>query len=97
MESPPSVIAFTIAGVIPASVRDDASGAIRGELWELDPATFESLDEYEGVAEGIYERGQITLADGTTAATYLYLRPVAALRDCGEEWTLEQESADPSF
>lgn len=83
-------------GEFPGLVRDETGGSIQGELWTLDAAALAVLDDYEGVAEGIYERALIDLNDGTQAETFFYLRPTLGLTDCGAEWSIVQEqSASP--
>jgi gamma-glutamylaminecyclotransferase len=63
-------------GPYPAAV-GGGSTALIGELYEVDPATLDRLDELEGVP-GLYRRTTIPLADGTPAEAYLM--PRKALR-----------------
>jgi len=50
---------------------------VTGELWEVDADSLARLDEFEGVAEGLYRRVRVEL-DGSShqdhADTYLYAR-----------------------
>lgn len=61
--------------------------SIHGELWQVDHACLERLDEEEGVDEGLYERRLIEL-DGNhpQAESYFYLHTVKGMGDCGERW-----------
>lgn len=79
------------AGGFPGLV-EEGEEAVLGEIWEIDAAAFVRLDEYEGVSEGLYQRGVLHLSDGDSAATYFYLLPTQGLRDCGGAWTLDDES-----
>ncbi len=81
------------AGGFPGLV--SGTHSVQGELWELTQDRLRELDDYEGVAEGIYARARIEMSDGSAASAYLYLRPASGLRDCGARWTLEEERADP--
>ncbi len=69
---------------------------VRGELWDLTEDCLRELDDYEGVAEGNYERVPIELSDGSRVGAYLYLLPTATLPDCGEVWSLRREPVPPS-
>lgn len=62
--------------------------AIKGELWRVDAACLQQLDEEEGVGEGLYERRLIELADGQQAWSYLYLHTVDGMDDCGDCWEI---------
>ncbi len=58
-------------------VGDPEAGWVRGQVREVDPNEFaESLDDYEGVAEGHYQRIQTTTRSGRTVWVYLYTRPL---------------------
>lgn len=77
-------------GDFPGMVRSpgDTKG-VNGELWAVDAACLQQLDELEGVAEGLYERVPITLAaphDNQPVETYLFLRSVAGRTVSGAEW-----------
>lgn len=64
----------------PAMVEGNHSGAgVIGELYECDEDTLLALDEYEGIATGLFRRAEIQLDDGTTAQAYLYNRGYAHL------------------
>lgn len=50
---------------------------VNGELWEVDAAGLVRLDEFEGVAEGLYRRVRVELFGSSPhdhADTYLYAR-----------------------
>ncbi len=49
------------------------SGIVSGELYQVSKADLIHLDRYEGCPE-LYERGLVSLADGTSSGSYL-LRP----------------------
>lgn len=69
-------------GMVPAADGRE----IRGEVWEVDPACLERLDELEGTAAGLYARMPVRLApphDALAAETYLYRRSVAGRADLG--------------
>jgi len=64
-----------------------AGVSVAGELWEVDDACLDRLDIEEGVDEGLYARRAIELSTGgAEAQTYVYLRPVAGMADCGDRW-----------
>ncbi len=63
--------------------------SIHGELWQVDTACLARLDIEEGVDDGLYERREIVLSDGTARAmTYLYRQPTEGLEDCGDTWDM---------
>ena len=57
----------------PAMV-EGGNTSVKGEIYEVDPRTVEWLDKLEGVAEGLYERKNIILADGGMALAYILPR-----------------------
>jgi gamma-glutamylaminecyclotransferase len=66
-----------------------APGGITGELWWVDTAALHALDAFEGVAEGLYERVPVRLAEPRRhprADTYLYRRSVAGYPRLGDRW-----------
>lgn len=64
-----------------------AGVSILGELWDVDDTCLARLDIEEGVDEGLYARRVIELDGGEAGAqTYVYLRPVTGMADCGERW-----------
>lgn len=71
-------------GPYPALVEDPSGIAIEGELWQIDESILPRLDEYEG--DRLFERREVTLADGCKALAYFYLHDVAGLPDCGPRW-----------
>jgi len=73
------------AGDYPVLRRSDsAADRVPGILLELDDAALESLDDYEGIASGLYnrERCAVEVASGGTvdAWVYVYARSVTGLR-----------------
>ena len=87
--TPPGFTLYALDGY-PGLVRDptDTEG-VTGELWDVDDACRRRLDALEGLAEGRYQRGTITLAsphDGFTVTTYLYARSVAGRTRLGSAW-----------
>jgi gamma-glutamylcyclotransferase (GGCT)/AIG2-like uncharacterized protein YtfP len=55
--------------------------SVKGEIYEVHPKTIEWLDKLEGVAEGLYKREEIILADGEKALTYIFPRSNLEQRD----------------
>ncbi|MEO0054713.1 MAG: hypothetical protein RLZZ50_660 [Verrucomicrobiota bacterium] len=75
---------------------EDRQG-VEGELWTVDATTLASLDELEGVAEGLYARetallvewpGALTAAEAACVELYRYLRPVEAKAHIGSVWKI---------
>ena len=64
---------FYNLGYFPAMV-EGGNTSVKGEIYEVHPQTVEWLDKLEGVAEGLYERKEITLTDGEKAFTYIFPR-----------------------
>lgn len=83
-------------GSYPGLVESPTGLAVEGELWEVDAACLARLDEVEGVAEGLYERRTIRLAEplgDLNVQSYFFLKNTAGLADCGPCW---QPRADAS-
>ncbi|MBC8039707.1 MAG: gamma-glutamylcyclotransferase [Opitutaceae bacterium] len=73
-------------GMVPDPI--DTAG-VTGEVWSVDDAVLAYLDEFEGVAEGLYRRERIRLLppfDQIEAHTYLYNRDPGT-RLLGPTWT----------
>lgn len=73
-------------GLVPV---EENGSAVRGEIWEVDAACREKLDELEGVAEGMYELVPVQLQPPFHKAvvmTYLYRWPAGGFPDAGEAW-----------
>lgn len=94
---------FDLTG-FPGLVSEEGAGdGVWGEVWSVDPRHLQELDEFEGVAEGIYRRVPIPLQPPFAAQNveaYLYARAVAGRRDLGSTWvegqsTQAAEAADP--
>lgn len=67
---------------------DDRNG-VTGEIWEVDGRCLAALDELEGIAEGLYRRVPIPLADappGEVVEAYLYARSVEGRAALGPTW-----------
>ncbi len=78
-------------GDYPGMVRvaDDQTG-VTGEVWAVDPAGLQQLDELEGVDEGLYERTPIRLLapySDQPVETYLYLRDLTGRPALGSLWS----------
>jgi len=79
-------------GTYPALVEAENGVAVEGELWAVSETCLSELDVIEGVAEGLYGRRPVLLQpphDGTAAETYIYLRSIAGLHDCGSNWCVQ--------
>jgi len=65
---------------------------VEGELYRVNEECLKSLDQAEGVAEGLYARRDIHLqnppVDQSTQA-WFWLGPVAGFLDCGTHWPPE--------
>lgn len=74
----------------PGLVREpDSDASVVGELWLVDDRCLHALDDYEGIAEGLYRRESIAIrAPGlpAQAETYVYARSVAGRRRIGAAW-----------
>lgn len=68
----------------------DLSG-VEGELWRVDHACLIRLDELEGLAEGLYVRAVIPLAEpaaATPVETYFYARGIGGHQPIGHRWSV---------
>ena len=79
-----------LPGDYPGMVRaaNDQAG-VTGEVWLVDDACLQQLDELEGVAEGLYERTPIQLTApfaAEPAQAYLYLRNITGRAAIGSVW-----------
>ncbi len=71
-----------------AAVEDDHEG-VSGEIWEVDEAGMQRLDEFEGVPQGLYRRAPITLqppAAGFAVETYFPAQSIAGRHRIGATW-----------
>ena len=88
--TPPGFTLYSL-GEYPGMVRqDDDHTGVTGEVWAVDTACLQQLDELEGVAEGLYERVSLTLAPpfaDEPVETYLYLRSLAGKPAIGSTWS----------
>ena len=80
-------------GSYPGLVPSQTEGlSVEGEIYSVDPATLEILDEVEGVAEGLYIRDVIELTQpelDRPVQTYFYRGEITGLPDCGPRWNTE--------
>ena len=87
--TPPGFTLYSL-GEYPGMVRqDDDHTGVTGEVWAVDTACLQQLDELEGVAEGLYERVSLTLAPpfaDEPVETYLYLRDLTGKPALGSAW-----------
>ena len=61
--------------------------SVTGELWQLDEQRLAVLDEVEGVATGMFERGVVELVGvEDTAEAYFWAGECQGLADCGGSW-----------
>jgi gamma-glutamylcyclotransferase (GGCT)/AIG2-like uncharacterized protein YtfP len=77
-------------GDYPGMVRAPADPAgVTGEVWAVDAAGRQKLDELEGLDEGLYERAPVVLLPpfaGQPVETYLYLRDLSGRPAIGSVW-----------
>jgi gamma-glutamylaminecyclotransferase len=67
---------------------DDLEG-VEGEVWSIDAERLQSLDAFEGVADGPYRRAQVPLVapfDHHFVEAYIYVHSVAGRREIGAIW-----------
>jgi gamma-glutamylaminecyclotransferase len=60
-----------------------------GEIWQIDAACLNLLDEFEGVSEGLYRRTTIPLIaphENIVVETYLYAQSTTGRRVIGNIW-----------
>ena len=60
---------YDVRGAYPALVLDE-EGEVEGEVWRCPGATIAALDEYEGVAQGLYRRMEVQV-EGAACWTYV--------------------------
>ena len=78
------------AGGFPGMVASpsDREG-VTGEVWSVDAASLAHLDDFEGVAEGLYVRSRISLLPSfapQNVDAYFYARSVAGRSEIGSVW-----------
>lgn len=87
--TPPGYTLYALGdypGLVPAA--SDRQG-VKGELWAVDDATLARLDEFEGVAEGLYRREPIPLIPPHArirAETFVYARSTDGCTHLGDCW-----------
>lgn len=66
--------AFRIAKAGYATVVADANGVVHGVLWDISPDDERSLDEYEGVPQGLYKKMSVNVEqpDGAVVNAFAY-------------------------
>ncbi|HLN30712.1 MAG TPA: gamma-glutamylcyclotransferase family protein [Gemmataceae bacterium] len=70
-----------------------AGRSIRGEIWNVDAATLDRLDEFEEV-DHLFSRREIALVDtSTTVYAYFYRGDATGLPDCLDWWSEPEASA----
>lgn len=74
-------------GAYPAMVRDPAADSVEGELWEVDEACVEQLDQVEGVPT-LYQREVVDLVVpfSEPVETYLYQQSLSDWIAIGSHW-----------
>lgn len=72
----------------PGMVLDTENGLeIKGELWAVDDETLAKLDEYEGLAEAFYTRGDVAIRDCfEPVQTYFFNQKIVPGALSGAEW-----------
>ena len=76
-------------GEYPALVETDDGKSIEGELWEVDSACLDVLDELEGTNIDLFQRGTVELQrphDNDQAVAYFYQGNTAQLPNGGTCW-----------
>lgn len=66
---------------------------VKGEIWAVDEACLAELDRLEGVAEGLYRRGEILLSPPRTPSVeaYYYLGDVAGRAALGDDFPVDSK------
>jgi gamma-glutamylcyclotransferase (GGCT)/AIG2-like uncharacterized protein YtfP len=60
-------------GAFPGMIKGEPSGdGVYGEVYDCDEAVMKRLDRYECIADGLFERVEIELSDGSKAEAYLF-------------------------
>ena len=70
------------------SLPSDRDG-VTGEVWSVDAASLAHLDDFEGVAEGLYRRARIPLLPPfamQNVDAYFYLHNVTGRPEIGPTW-----------
>ena len=76
-------------GQYPGLFEADDGVSIEGELWEVDQACLDVLDELEGTSSNLFQRGTVELKpphENDQAVAYFYLGSTSRLSDCGSCW-----------
>lgn len=64
-------------GSFPGLIEDPSiEGGVSGELYEITEDMLPRIDHYEGVAHGLFRRGEVVLSDGSTANAYFFNRSI---------------------
>jgi gamma-glutamylcyclotransferase (GGCT)/AIG2-like uncharacterized protein YtfP len=77
-------------GGYPGMVALAGSPGVTGEVWSVDGGCLASLDELEGLAEGLYVRQAVPLVAPFATRrieAYLYLRGVEGRTRLGDTWS----------
>ena len=76
-------------GEYPGLFEADNGVSIEGELWDVDQACLDVLDELEGTSINLFRRASVELQpthENDQAVAYFYRRNTARLSDCGSYW-----------
>ncbi len=76
-------------GEYPGLVEADDGVSIEGELWDVDQACLDVLDELEGTSINLFRRASVELQpprENDQAVAYFYRGSTARLSDCGSCW-----------
>lgn len=70
--------------------------SIQGEVYEVDSACIEILDEVEGVSLGLYVKSQVEMLDDWELPVwgYLYNQSIKSMPDCGDNWSKSTEEGE---
>ena len=74
-------------GMVPST---NGAEPVEGEVWSVDPAALSSLDDLEGVHEGLYRRERVALAapfGDDEVQTYIYALSPEGRSRLGNNWT----------
>jgi gamma-glutamylaminecyclotransferase len=88
-QTPPGFTLYELAGYPGLVSQADDHAGVRGEVWAVDDACLASLDELEGVAEGLYSRERVPLGapfQDKQVDAYFYLKGTEGRPRIGAEW-----------
>lgn len=76
-------------GSYPGLIPSTDGICIHGEVYSVSDRRLQTLDEVEGVDEGLYERATVRLKppfEHAAVQAYFYRQPTGHLNDCGPRW-----------